>query len=54
MDQLKEGVGLRSFAQRDPLIEFKKEGEILVVQRSDNLKNYKIKTAVEEIKIIWI
>ena len=26
MDQLKEGVGLRSFAQRDPLIEFKREG----------------------------
>ncbi|VAW19950.1 Protein translocase subunit SecA, partial [hydrothermal vent metagenome] len=26
MDQLKEGVGLRSFAQRDPLIEYKKEG----------------------------
>jgi preprotein translocase subunit SecA len=26
MDQLKEGVGLRSFGQRDPLIEYKKEG----------------------------
>jgi len=26
MDQLKEGVGLRSFAQRDPLIEYKREG----------------------------
>ncbi|HQP09975.1 MAG TPA: preprotein translocase subunit SecA, partial [Candidatus Omnitrophota bacterium] len=26
MDQLKEGVGLRSFAQRDPLVEFKREG----------------------------
>ncbi|HPN88584.1 MAG TPA: preprotein translocase subunit SecA [Candidatus Omnitrophota bacterium] len=26
MDQLKEGIGLRSFAQRDPLIEYKKEG----------------------------
>ncbi len=26
MDQLKEGVGLRSFAQRDPVIEYKKEG----------------------------
>ena len=26
MDQLKEGIGLRSYAQRDPLIEFKKEG----------------------------
>jgi len=26
MDQLKEGIGLRSFAHRDPLIEYKKEG----------------------------
>jgi preprotein translocase subunit SecA len=26
MDQLKEGVGLRSYAQRDPLIEYKREG----------------------------
>jgi preprotein translocase subunit SecA len=26
MDQLKEGVGLRSYAQRDPLLEYKKEG----------------------------
>ncbi len=26
MDQMKEGVGLRAHAQRDPLIEFKKEG----------------------------
>ena len=26
MDQLREGVGLRSFAQRDPLIEYKREG----------------------------
>jgi len=26
MDQMKEGIGLRSFAQRDPLIEYKREG----------------------------
>ena len=26
MDQLKEGIGLRSFAQRDPIIEYKREG----------------------------
>src|SRR3989339_1431203 len=26
MDQLKEGIGLRSFAQRDPLIDYKREG----------------------------
>ena len=26
MDQLREGVGLRSYAQRDPLIEYKREG----------------------------
>lgn len=26
MDQLKEGIGLRSYGQRDPLIEYKREG----------------------------
>jgi len=26
MDQLKEGVGMRAYAQRDPLVEFKREG----------------------------
>src|SRR3989338_1904320 len=26
MDQLKEGIGLRSFAQREPIIEYKREG----------------------------
>ena len=26
MDQLKEGIGLRAYGQRDPLIEYKKEG----------------------------
>jgi len=26
MDQLKQGIGLRAYGQRDPLIEFKKEG----------------------------
>ncbi|MCE5301154.1 MAG: preprotein translocase subunit SecA [Spirochaetia bacterium] len=26
MDQLKEGIGLRAYAQKDPLIEYKKEG----------------------------
>ena len=26
MDQLKEGIGLRSFAQRDPVVEYKREG----------------------------
>ncbi len=29
MDQLKDGVGLRSFASRDPLIEYKREGFFL-------------------------
>ncbi|MBD3366007.1 preprotein translocase subunit SecA [candidate division WWE3 bacterium] len=34
MDQLKEGIGLRGYAQRDPMVEYKKEGharfEVLV------------------------
>jgi len=32
MDQLKEGIGLRSFAQRDPLIEYKREGFVMFEQ----------------------
>jgi len=34
MDQLREGIGLRGYAQRDPMVEYKREGherfEILV------------------------
>lgn len=29
MDQLKEGIGLRGYGQRDPLIEYKREGYLL-------------------------
>ena len=29
MDHLKEGIGLRSYGQKDPLLEYKKEGYIL-------------------------
>jgi preprotein translocase subunit SecA len=38
MDQLKQGIGLRAYGQRDPLIEFKKEGYRMfseVLQRID-------------------
>ncbi|MBF0531997.1 MAG: preprotein translocase subunit SecA [Candidatus Omnitrophica bacterium] len=38
MDQLKEGIGLRSFAQRDPLIEFKKEGFAMFQDMHGSLK----------------
>ena len=26
MDHLKEGIGMRAYGQKDPLVEFKKEG----------------------------
>ncbi|HOM77999.1 MAG TPA: SEC-C metal-binding domain-containing protein, partial [bacterium] len=50
MDQLKEGIGLRSYAQRDPMVEYKTEGharfEILIQQMyasiSDRLQKLKI------------
>ena len=32
MDHLKEGVGLRGYGQKDPLVEYKKEG-FHIIQR---------------------
>ena len=29
MDYLKEGIGLRAMAQRDPLIEYEREGHLM-------------------------
>lgn len=37
MDQLKEGIGLRSFAQRDPLIEYKREGFVMFQGMYDSI-----------------
>ena len=37
MDQLKEGVGLRSYAQRDPLVEYKREGFMMFQMMYDSI-----------------
>jgi len=37
MDQLKEGISLRSFAQRDPLIEYKREGFAMFEMMYDSI-----------------
>ncbi len=37
MDRLKEGVGLRAYGQRDPLVEFKREGYSLFEEMLDRI-----------------
>ena len=38
MDQLKEGIGLRAYGQRNPLIEYQKEGYSLFLEMGENVK----------------
>lgn len=38
MDYLKEGIGLRAMAQRDPLVEYQKEGGDMFVGMKDGIK----------------
>jgi len=38
MDYLKEGIGLRAMAQRDPLVEYQREGFQLVQAMTDSIK----------------
>jgi len=38
MDSLKEGIGLRAYGQKDPLIEYKNEGYFLFQQLIENIK----------------
>ncbi|MBN1571678.1 MAG: preprotein translocase subunit SecA [Deltaproteobacteria bacterium] len=38
MDQLKEGIGLRAYGQRNPLIEYQKEGFNLFSEMGENVK----------------
>ena len=37
MDQLKDGIGLRAYGQKDPLIEYKREGFNLFEEMLDSL-----------------
>jgi preprotein translocase subunit SecA len=39
MDALREGVGLRSYAQKDPLVEYKTEAYDMFVELMANIKN---------------
>jgi preprotein translocase subunit SecA len=39
MDYLKEGIGLRAMAQRDPLIEYQREGYQLFQAMTDGIKD---------------
>ncbi|VEI13713.1 preprotein translocase subunit SecA [Trueperella bialowiezensis] len=38
MDYLKEGIGLRAMAQRNPLVEYKQEGYLLFQQMNDSIR----------------
>lgn len=54
MDYLKEGIGLRGYGQRDPLIEYKKEGYDMFQQMMDRIEEetirylYLLQPTVEE------
>ncbi|MBF0171694.1 MAG: SEC-C domain-containing protein [Nitrospinae bacterium] len=39
MDYLKEGIGLRGFAQKNPLTEYKREGMALFAEMIDRIRN---------------
>ncbi len=51
MDQLKNGIGLRAYGQRDPVIEYKFEGfemfETMINSISDDAVNYLLKLRVD-------
>jgi preprotein translocase subunit SecA len=55
MDYLQEGVGLRAYAQRDPLVEYQREGFDMFAQMLEGIKEeavgflFNIKVQVEEV-----
>ncbi len=44
MDYLREGIGLRGYGQRDPLVEYKKEGFLLFNNLLDSIRNAVVNT----------
>jgi len=54
MDYLQEGVGLRAYAQRDPLVEYQREGYAMFATMMDGIKEetvgflYNVEVQVEE------
>jgi preprotein translocase subunit SecA len=60
MDNLREGIGLRAYGQRDPLVEYQHEGYIMFTEMADRIKEetveilMKIKPAEErEVKGVF-
>ena len=43
MDHLKEGIGLRGYGQKDPLVEYKKESFILFQDMMDRIEDESIR-----------
>jgi preprotein translocase subunit SecA len=43
LDHLKEGIGLRGYGQKDPLVEFKKEGFVLFEEMMTRIDNETIR-----------
>ena len=39
MDHLKEGIGLRGYGQKDPLVEYKKESYVLFQDMMDRIED---------------
>ena len=52
MDQLKEGIGLRGYGQRDPLIEYKREGYSLFESTINNINSTTLKTLFKGISAV--
>ena len=58
MDYLQEGIGLRAMAQKDPLVEYQREGYILFNAMMDSIKEesvgylFNVEVEVEEIPAI--
>ena len=46
MDHLKEGIGLRGYGQKDPLVEYKKESFTLFQDMMDRIEDETIRSAV--------
>jgi preprotein translocase subunit SecA len=44
MDDLKEGIGLRSYGQKDPLMEYKREGYQMFVELLDEINKETVRT----------
>ena len=47
MDHLKEGIGLRGYAQKDPLVEYKKESYTMFQSMMDRIES-------ETIRVLWM